>query len=51
MAASCISAICNRVIYDRQTENELFFEAIQNCDDDTYKAVISILEEAGLLPE
>lgn len=51
MATNCASAICNCTEKDRQTENEVFLEAIKNCDDDTYLKIISILEEAGLLPE
>ena len=51
MAANCILTICSRTDYDRHKENEAFLEAIKNCDDDTYQAVISILEEAELLHE
>lgn len=36
---------------DRQRENEAFLEAIKNCDDNTYQAVIAILKDAKLLPE
>lgn len=51
MAANCVSAICSRPTDDRHIENEIFLEALKKCDDDTYEAVISILREAGLLPE
>lgn len=51
MATTRSTAVCSRTIHDRHIENEVFLEAIKNCDDDTYEAVISILEEAGLLPE
>mgnify|MGYP003319977041 CR=1 FL=1 len=51
MAATCSTAVCSRTEKERQTENEVFLEAIKNCDDDTYLKIISILEEAGLLPE
>ena len=51
MAVNCSTAVCSRTIYDRHIENEAVLEALKNCDDDTYEAVISILEEAGLLHE
>lgn len=35
---------------NRSHENEAFLEAVKNCDDETYKEIISILTEAGLLP-
>ena len=50
MATTCSTAVCSR-IYDRHTENEAVLEALKNCDDDTYETVISVLREAGLLPE
>ena len=51
MAATCNTAVCSRTIYDRHIENEAVLEALKNCDDDTFEAVISVLTEAGLLPE
>ena len=51
MATNCTSTICSCTTKDRQTENEIFLEAIKNCDDETYLAIISILEAKGLLPE
>ena len=51
MASTCNAAVCSRIIYDRHIENEAVLEALKKCDDDTYEAVISVLEEAGLLPE
>lgn len=35
---------------NRSHENEAFLEAVKNCDDETYKEIISILTEAVLLP-
>ena len=51
MATNCTKAICSPTHDDRRLENDAFLKAIQRCDDETYQAVISILEEAGLLPE
>ena len=51
MAASCVSTVCNCTTKDRVKDNEAVLEALKNCDDDTYKAIISVLTEAGLLPE
>ena len=51
MAATCSTAVCSRTICDRHIENEAVLEALKNCDDDTFEAVISVLREAGLLPE
>ena len=51
MSATCSTAVCSRTIYVRHKENEAVLEALKKCDDDTYEAVISILEEAGLLHE
>ena len=36
---------------NRSHENEAFLEAVKNCDDETYKEIISILTAAGLLHE
>ena len=35
----------------RRREDEAFWEAIKTCDEDTYRAIISILREEGLLRE
>lgn len=51
MATPCNTAVCSRTEFDRHIENEAVLEALKNCDDETYLAIISILEEAGLLPE
>ena len=46
-----LGTIRSQSITDRQRKNEAFLEAIKNCDDDTYQAVIAILKDAKLLPE
>lgn len=51
MAVTCVNAICRIDKDNRSHENESFLEAVKNCDDKTYKEIISILTEAGLLPE
>lgn len=51
MATNCIMSICSRSLEERRLENEAFLEAIRKCDDETFRAVTSILAEAGLLPE
>ena len=51
MATNCSTALCTSTVDYRHIENEVFLEAIMNCDDDTYEAVISVLTEAGLLHE
>ena len=51
MATNCSDPMCYPSLDDRRLENDAFLQAIQNCDDETYQAVISILVEAGLLPE
>jgi hypothetical protein len=50
MAATCVNTTLRRDKDNRSHEYEALFEAIKNCDADTYLAIISILEEAGLLP-
>lgn len=50
-----MAVTCERVTYchdkdNRSHENEAFLEAIKNCDDKTYKEIISILRAKGLLP-
>lgn len=51
MAVTCVDATYRRCEDNRSHENEAFLKAIKTCDDETYLAIISILEEAGLLPE
>ena len=51
MATPCSTPVCSCTICDRHIENEAVLEALKNCDDDTYEAVISVLIEAGLLPK
>lgn len=51
MATTCNATICSRTTYDRNKENEVVLDAIKNCDDDVYQAIISVLTEAGLLHE
>lgn len=51
MATPCSAEVCSRTISDRNIENDAVLEALKNCDDDTYEAVISVLIEAGLLHE
>lgn len=41
----------SRTSEEWRRENEAFADAIQNCDEATYKKIISILAEAGLLHE
>ena len=36
---------------NRSHIDEAFLEALQACDDETYKEIISILAAKGLLPE
>lgn len=50
MAVTCVMTSPRRNKDNRSHENEAFLEAIKNCDDKTYKEIISILAEAGLLP-
>ena len=35
---------------NHRVKYEEFLEALQNCDDETYKEIISILAKEGLLP-
>jgi hypothetical protein len=51
MAVTCVNTTYRRDEDNRSHENEIFLEAIKNCDDKTYKEIISILTAAGLLPE
>ena len=50
MAVTYVDATSRRCEDNRSHENEAFLEAVKNCDDETYKEIISILTEAGLLP-
>lgn len=50
MAVTYVDATGCRNEDNRSQENEAFLEAVKNCDDETYKEIISILTEAGLLP-
>lgn len=50
MAVTCVNTTYRRDEDNRNHENEAFLEAVKNCDDKTYKEIISILTEAGLLP-
>ena len=51
MATDSDIKLCASAVQIHRLENEAFLEAIQNCDEKTYKEVISILEAKGLLHE
>ena len=51
MAVTCEPMAHRHVEDNRSQENEAFLEAIKNCDDETYKEIISILTAKGLLHE
>ena len=51
MAATCNATVCSSTVSDRNIENDAVLEALKNCDDETYRAIISVLTEAGLLHE
>lgn len=48
MAANQIIARCDSE--NNRVKHEDFLEALRNCDEMTYREIISILTEAGLLP-
>lgn len=48
MAAHQITTRCDSD--NNRVKHEDFLEALQNCDEMTYREIISILTEAGLLP-
>lgn len=43
--------LCKSAAEERRLENEAFLKAIQNCDETTYREIISILGARGLLRE
>lgn len=49
MAVTCDNTTIRRDKDNRSHENEVFLEAIKNCDDKTYKEITSILTAKGLL--
>lgn len=50
MTAIETTTIGHRAAEDLRRKNEAIVAALETCDKDTYHSVISILEEAGLLP-
>ena len=48
MAANQIITRCDSD--NNRVKHEDFLEALQNCDEMTYREIISILTKAGLLP-
>ena len=47
MAANQITTRCDS---ENRVKHEDFLEALQNCDEMTYREIISILTAKGLLP-
>lgn len=41
--------MCASAAEERHRQNEAFLNAIKNCDEKTYKEIISILKAKGLL--
>ena len=41
--------LCTSAAEERRLQNEAFLNAIKNCDEKTYKEIISILTAKGLL--
>lgn len=49
MATDSDIKMCASAVQIRRLENEAFLRAIKNCDEETYKEIISILTAKGLL--